>query len=58
MDCFLFTGIDVLVLHETVIQKRWTYKRFFPVIRFLAQTRRNLRSQALVEWYARKVLDR
>ena len=49
MDCFLFTGIDVLVIHDTLFQKRWTYRAFFPLIRFVTEVRRNLRVQAWME---------
>ena len=58
MECFLATGIDVLVIHDLLIRKRWTYRAFAPLVRFVAQARRNLRSEAWMEWFARQMLDK
>ncbi len=54
MECFLATGIDVLVLHDQLIQKRWTYQAFSPLVRLIERTRSNLRSEVWMEWFARQ----
>ena len=57
MQCFLTTGIDVLVIHDMLIRKSWHYHILAPVIRFLSRLRRNLRSEAWMHRIARKMLE-
>jgi carbamoyltransferase len=42
MDCFLSTDIDVLVIHDLLIEKRWTYPLAQPLLRFAARVRQHL----------------
>jgi carbamoyltransferase len=57
IECFLYTGIDVLVLHNWIVRKRAVHRAFFPLFRFAINLRRGLRSEALMERAARSVLD-
>jgi len=57
MDCFLSTGLDALVIHDWVITKRYLHKSLDPIFRFLVRVGRNLRSEALMERAAQKLLD-
>ncbi len=42
MRCFLGTGIDVLVIHDLLIEKRWTYPLALPFMRFADRVRQHL----------------
>jgi carbamoyltransferase len=57
MECFLYTHLDALVIHDWVVRKGLAYKLFRPLVQFLVQAQRNLRSEALMERFARQVLD-
>ena len=37
--------------------KRWTYNSLFPLIKFMADTRSNLRAQQMMNNFAEKALD-
>ncbi len=56
VDCFLGTHLDALVLHDWILEKRWTWKSMTPVARFLTRLRANLRSEAVMEALARRAL--
>jgi len=56
MDCFLYTGLDALVLHDWIVRKTWVHRVFTPAVRFLVRLRRNLRSEAMLERYAQQAL--
>ncbi len=56
VDCFLGTQLDALVIHDWILEKRWTYRAFTPLARFFARLRQNLRSEAVMEALARRVL--
>jgi carbamoyltransferase len=56
VECFFLCGLDVLVLDDLVLEKRWTYGAFSLVWRLLVQTRKNLRLEHLMERLAHKVL--
>jgi carbamoyltransferase len=57
MECFLYTKLDALVIHDWLITKRYVHKALFPVFRFLSRAHRNLRSEALMERFAMDILD-
>ena len=57
MECFLYTQLDALVMYDWIVRKGLAYKLFRPAVRFLVQAQRNLRSEALMERFARRVLD-
>jgi len=57
MECFLYTNIDVLVIHDWIVKKRYLHKALFPVFQFLARLRRNLRPHALMKRLAQDVVD-
>jgi len=57
MECFLYTRLDVLVVHEWIVRKRVAQRAFFPLVRFFVQLQRNLRSEALMERFAQRVLE-
>jgi carbamoyltransferase len=42
MKCFLATDIDVLVIHDLLIEKRWTYPLARPFMRFADRVRQHL----------------
>lgn len=42
MKCFLGTDLDVLVMHDLLIEKRWTYPLARPLLRFAARVRQHL----------------
>jgi len=42
MKCFLSTEIDVLVIHDLLIEKRWTYPLARPFMRFADRVRQHL----------------
>lgn len=42
MKCFLGTGIDILVIDDLLIEKRWTYPLTLPFIRFADRVREHL----------------
>ncbi len=42
MKCFLGTDIDVLVLHDLLVEKRWTYPLVRPLLRFAERVRQHL----------------
>ena len=42
MRCFLGTDIDVLVIHDLLIEKRWTYPLLRPFMRFADRVRQHL----------------
>jgi carbamoyltransferase len=52
MDCFLGTGIDVLVMRDLLIEKTATFRLLRPIVRFLSRWRRNLRADAWMERFA------
>ena len=58
MECFLTTRLDALVVHDTVITKRYLHQALFPLFEALARARRHLRSEALLERIATGYLDR
>lgn len=57
VECFLYTHLDALVLYDWVVRKGLVYKLLRPAVRFAVQTQRNLRSEALMERFVRRVLD-
>ncbi|MHC4818626.1 MAG: carbamoyltransferase family protein [Planctomycetota bacterium] len=57
MECFLYTHLDALVMYDWIVRKGLAYKLFRPAVRFFVQARRNLRSEALMERFARRALD-
>ncbi len=57
MDCYLSTGLDVLVIHDLLIRKRWTYTLFRPLVRFISAVRRNLRAETWLERVAPRAAD-
>ncbi|MHC4933393.1 MAG: carbamoyltransferase family protein [Planctomycetota bacterium] len=57
MECFLFTKLDALVLHDWVIRKSFLHRIFSPLFRFLVRARRNLRSEAMMERFAERFLE-
>ena len=57
MECFLFTALDALVMYDWVVRKGPLYRVFAQAVRFALETRRNLRSEALMERFARRALD-
>lgn len=44
MNCFLGTDIDVLVIHDLLIEKRWTFPLLLPFLRFADRVRAHLPS--------------
>ena len=56
MHCFLSTGIDVLVLHDLLVQKRLSYRLMTPVVKFAARFARNLRTEAWMHRVAKSML--
>ena len=42
VNCFLGTDIDVLVIHDLLIEKRWTYPLSRPFLRFAERVRQHL----------------
>ena len=42
LTCFLGTDIDVLVVHDMLIEKRWTYPLARPFLRFAERVREHL----------------
>jgi len=58
MECFLYTKLDALIVHDWIITKRYLHKALFPVFKALVRAQRNLRSEALLEKFASEYLDR
>ena len=58
MNCFLSTGIDILVLHDMILEKKWTYRAFTPIVRFFARFGRNLRTEAWMHRVAKSMLSK
>ncbi|MEM8885611.1 MAG: carbamoyltransferase C-terminal domain-containing protein [Planctomycetota bacterium] len=56
MECFLGTGIDVLVLHDWIIQKNWLYRPLGRFVHAAAVTRKRMRTKEWAERYASKVM--
>ena len=56
-DCFVLTELDALVIHDLLVEKRWTYRFVRPLTTFVTRTRRNLRSEAWMQWFARQYLS-
>jgi hypothetical protein len=46
MACFLGTGIDVLVIHDLLIEKRWSHRFIRPIVRYVDRVRRIMRDFA------------
>jgi len=57
VECFLFTALDALVMYDWVVRKGPLYRVFKQAVRFALEARRNLRSEALMERFARRALD-
>jgi len=57
VECFLYTQLDALVVHDWIARKRAVAKTLSPFLRLFVNVRRNLRSQALLERAARSVLE-
>jgi carbamoyltransferase len=57
MECFLYTRLDALVVLDCVVTKRFAHRLLRPLVHFLVQARRNLRSRVLMERFARRLLD-
>jgi len=57
MDCYLGTGIDVLVMNDLMIEKTATFRLLGPFVRFLSRWRRNVRSEAWMERLAEGYLS-
>jgi len=57
VEAFLVSRMDALVLHDLVLEKRFTHRALFPLVRFLVRSRRTLRSEALMERLALRVLE-
>jgi hypothetical protein len=56
MQCFLFTQLDALVLHDDIFEKRALHELAFPFIKFAIKFRRNLKSDRVMERAAHRVL--
>ncbi len=57
VEGYLASRLDALVIHDRVLEKRWTHRALFPLVRFLVRSRRTFRSEALMERVALGVLD-
>ena len=55
MECFLGTDIDVLVIHDWLVEKRWVHRPLRRLIRALTSAVRELRAEALRERYERRI---
>lgn len=58
VDTFLATDIDALCLHDVLLEKRALHRTLRPFMRRLKEVRQGLRSDALRQAAALKVLDR
>ncbi len=58
VECFLRSRLDALVVHDQVLEKRFTHALLFPLVRALARARGSLRSEALRERLARGLTGR
>lgn len=57
VECFLSTQMDALALGDLLLRKRASHAMLFPLVRFLVNLRRNVRSERLMERAARRVLS-
>jgi len=55
MDCFLATGLDVLVIHDWLVEKSWAYRPMRFTIKVLQAAERQVRREEIAERYARQV---
>jgi carbamoyltransferase len=55
MDCFLLTQLDLLVIHDWIVEKRYAVKSLAPLVRFFTRLRRNFRAEALMERFAEQL---
>jgi carbamoyltransferase len=58
IDCFLATGIDVLVLEDRLIEKRAIWRALRPLVGVSIGFRKAARSKTLLERAAERILDR
>jgi carbamoyltransferase len=56
LQCFLFTHLDVLVIHDWIFEKRAIHRAIFPLVKFGVNLGRNLKSDRLMERAAHRVL--
>jgi carbamoyltransferase len=45
MECFLTTGIDCLILHDTFVEKNWLHRFAMPVVRVYSDVRAIVRAE-------------
>lgn len=57
VEAFLVSRMDALVVHDRVLEKRWVHGMLLPLVRNLVRGRRMLRSEALMERMALRVLE-
>jgi len=57
VDCFLGTGLDALVLHDVVLEKRHLHRALAPLFRRWARFRRLVAAPRLLEGLAQRVLE-
>jgi len=55
MECFLGTDIDVLVVHDWMVRKRWIHRPLRKVVRAMSSAVRELRREALRDRYERRI---
>jgi len=55
VECFLGTDIDLLVLHDWMVEKRWIQRPFRTLIRAVTSALRELRREGIVERYDRQI---
>ncbi|MHC4954487.1 MAG: carbamoyltransferase family protein [Planctomycetota bacterium] len=56
MECFLTTDIDVLVIHDWLVEKGALYRPLRRVVHAMGAATRQLRREALLERYKKRVL--
>ena len=57
VECFLRSRLDALVVHDEVLEKRFTHGMLFPLVQLLARARGSLRNEALQERIALRILE-
>jgi len=55
VECFLGTDIDVLVVHDWLVEKRWVHRPLRRVIRAMTSAVRDMRREAILERYERRI---
>jgi len=57
VECFLRSRLDALVVHDRVLEKRFTHALLFPLVRTLARAYGSLQSDALRERLGQRLLE-